>query len=43
MKKLVIAMVMFIGLASYIPKNIEVTQYGIQVTFLDNTGYFQEF
>lgn len=43
MKKLVIAMVLFISLASYIPKNVEVTQYGMQITFMDNTGYFQEF
>ena len=43
MKRLVIAMVLMVSIFNYIPKNIEVTQYGMQITFLDNTGYFQEF
>lgn len=43
MKKLVVAMVLMISIFNYIPKNIEVTDNGILITFLDNTGYFQEF
>lgn len=43
MRKLVIAMVVMISIFNYIPKNIEVTESGVQITFIDNTGYYQEF